>query len=329
MRRIMAAALLVCLVLVQSVSAYGRIEPDREASLTIDHVHSDVLFSIYRVADISDAVRFTLCGDFARYSDLQSMLDDAQWADLAEVLDSRVVRDDIQPDATGETGKDGQLTFDDLKPGLFLLMSEPYRIGKTTYYLNTSLVCVPGLTTDDIWEYDVVVNPKGSSEKDPEKPKTEISVHKIWRDDGFREERPDSITVQLLRDDTVVDTVTLSAKNNWRYHWSKLAAGHRYRVVEIDVPQDYTDSYSREGDTVVIVNTYLPPQLPEEPDKPQPPNNPEKPDIEDIPDEDVPLDKPTLPETGQLWWPVLLLTAVGLALILVGVIRYKGDSHEA
>ena len=48
MRKIIVAALLVCLVLVQSVSAYGLIETGREdASLTIDHVHSDVFFSIY------------------------------------------------------------------------------------------------------------------------------------------------------------------------------------------------------------------------------------------------------------------------------------------
>lgn len=329
MRRIIVAALLVCLVLVQSVSAYGRIETGRDASLTIDHVHSDVSFSIYRVADVSETARFTLCGDFARYTDLQPMLDAGEWDDLANVLDSRVVRDDLEPDETGETGKNGTLTFAGLKPGLFLVMSEPYRIGSTTYYLNTSLVCVPGLTADDTWTYDVVIHPKGTREDEPEKPKTEISVQKIWRDTGFREERPDSITVELLRGNTVVDTVTLSARNNWRYHWSELPSGHRYRVVETDVPLNYADSYNREGDTVVIVNTYIPPQPPEEPEKPQPPDEPEGPDFEDIPDEDVPLAKPTLPETGQLWWPVLLLTAAGLALILVGLIRRKGDSHEA
>ena len=326
MRKIIVAALLVCLVLVQSVSAYGLIETGREdASLTIDHVHSDVFFSIYRVADVSETVGFTLCGPFARYTDLQPLLDEGEWDDITEILDSRVARDEPEPEDTGETGRDGRLTFDRLEPGLFLVMSEPYRIGKTTYYLSTSLVCVPGLTSDDTWEYDTVINPKGSSEKDPEKPKTEISVHKIWRDAGFREERPNSITVELLRGNTVVDTVTLSARNNWRYRWSELPAGHRYRVVETDVPWGYADSYSREGDTVVIVNTYIPTQ---EPEKPQPPDKPQEPDI-NIPDEDVPLDKPTLPETGQLWWPVLLLTAAGLALILIGLIRRKGDSHEA
>ena len=116
----------------------------------------DVFFSIYRVADVSETVGFTLCGPFARYTDLQPLLDEGEWDDITEILDSRVARDEPEPEDTGETGRDGRLTFDRLDPGLFLVMSEPYRIGKTTYYLSTSLVCVPGLTSDDTWEYDTV-----------------------------------------------------------------------------------------------------------------------------------------------------------------------------
>jgi len=37
---------------------------------------------------------------------------------------------------------------------------------------------------------------------------------------------------------------------------------------------------------------------------------------------------PTLPQTGQLWWPVPLLLAGGLALIAAGLIRRRGISNE-
>ena len=328
----MICALLVCLLLIQPAFAYVGIETGKDASLTIDYKHAGVTFRIYRVADVSRTVRFTLCGDFVQYADLQEVLDEWDWDTLANNLEARFVRDRILCTASGKTNENGALTFDDLNPGLYLVMGDTYRKGDTTYYLKSSLVSIPNLRPDDTWDYDPVITPKHSSEKDPEpptSPKTSISVQKIWQDAGYEEERPESIIVQLLKDGTMVDTVTLSAENNWRWTWSKLASGHQYHVVETSVAEGYSDRYSREGNTVVIVNTYLPPQLPEEPDNPQPPKDPEEPDIEDIPDEDVPLDKPTLPETGQLWWPVLLLTAAGLALILVGVIRYKGDSHEA
>lgn len=362
MRKMIVAVLLMCLVLVQPVSAYAQIETGRDASLTIDHVHSGVSFSIYRVADVSDTGRFSLCDAFAQYTDLQPLLEAAEWDEITDILDARVVRDGIRSEDSGATGNGGSLTFSGLKPGLFLVMSEPYRIDNATIYLNTALVCVPGLDSDDAWEYDVVIIPKGHSETDPERPKTNISVQKIWRDEGEREARPDSITVQLLRGNTVVDTVTLSTRNNWRYHWSELPTGHRYRVVETDVPDSYADSYSREGETIIIINTYTEPShepekpvTPDEPNhpgnsdipsnpgtpsnpdvpnnpgtpaNPETPDGPEGPGVEDTPDDHEPVDKPTLPETGQLWWPVLLLTAVGLVFILIGLIRKQEDSNE-
>ena len=48
---------------------------------------------------------------------------------------------------------------------------------------------------------------------------------------------------------------------------------------------------------------------------------------EDLPDEPVPTAKPTLPQTGQLWWPVPLLACGGLVLLILGWLRkerYEG-----
>ena len=40
-------------------------------------------------------------------------------------------------------------------------------------------------------------------------------------------------------------------------------------------------------------------------------------------------DKPSLPQTGQLWWPVPVLFVVGVVLILLGVLRRRsGKKHE-
>ena len=300
------AALLACLALMQFAAAYVRIETARDASLSVNYAHPNVTFRIYRVADVSETVRFTLCGDFARYTDLQALLDDAAWDELAMILDARVIRDGFAPAASGRTDANGVLAFHGLRPGLYLVMGDTYRIGNTTYYPQTALVSLPGLRADDTWDYAPVMTPKFSSERDPEIPKTGISVQKIWVDAGAENERPVEITVQLMKDNTVVETVTLNAANNWRWSWTGLPVGYQYRVVETNVTYGYSDSYSREGDTAVIVNEYT----------------------FDIPDEKPPLDKPKLPQTGQLWWPVPLLMAAGLALVLIGLIRRRGVSHE-
>jgi len=37
---------------------------------------------------------------------------------------------------------------------------------------------------------------------------------------------------------------------------------------------------------------------------------------------------PKLPQTGQVWWPVPLLISGGIVLILLGVVRRRGDEYE-
>ena len=52
---------------------------------------------------------------------------------------------------------------------------------------------------------------------------TEVKVKKVWNDaddqDGYR---PDDVTVNLLADGKIIDTVTLSEENEWSYSWTKL-----------------------------------------------------------------------------------------------------------
>ena len=127
-------------------------------------------------------------------------------------------------------------------------------------------------------------------------------VLKIWDDDGNTQNRPEEITVQLLRDGQIYDTVVLSDGNNWRYTWENLDADSKWTVVEKDVDDRYSVKVTLEGITFVVTNT-----LPDVP-PPPPPENP-----------------PHLPQTGQLWWPVPVLMAAGLALVLFGVLRRKGD----
>ena len=72
------------------------------------------------------------------------------------------------------------------------------------------------------------------------------------------------------------------------------------------------------------------PEEPDEPDEPDTPEGPDEPDEPDTPDTPENPDGEKLPQTGQPWWPVLLLSLGGAIMLLAGLAskrRYRGR-HE-
>lgn len=69
-----------------------------------------------------------------------------------------------------------------------------------------------------------------------------LTVRKVWVDDGIG--RPDSVTVQLLRDGKVRDEVELSQSNNWVYTWDRLDDDYNWSVLEAEVPDGYEATYA-------------------------------------------------------------------------------------
>src|SRR5699024_7953531 len=70
--------------------------------------------------------------------------------------------------------------------------------------------------------------------------KTEVSGTKRWKDDSV-ENRPEEITINLLRNDVVVDTKEVTADDNWKYTFTDLdkyddeGQLYEYSVKEQDV----------------------------------------------------------------------------------------------
>ena len=155
------------------------------------------------------------------------------------------------------------------------------------------------------WLYEVIVDPKHESSEVPDTPSAVTrKVLKVW-DDEAGSDRPAEVVVQLLCDGEVYDTVTLNAENNWRYTWSELDDSYTWTVVEEEC-KGYTVSVERDGITFVVTNTRVTP-LPTPPG----PTDPAK---------------PSLPQTGQVWWPVPVLLMCGLLLSIIGLIcRRRSD----
>lgn len=257
-----------------------------------------VSYSLYRVADVTEELEFTAVGEFAGYAvDLSDLS-----KETAETLAAYAVRDGLKPFAEGVTGEDGQLVFSaaetGLEKGLYLLVGEAYVEGEHLWAQEPALVCLPIPDGKGAWSPTVAVTPKASDEGAV----SSLEVHKVWSD-GDAADRPSSVTVQLLCDGEVAEEAELNAENNWRCGWSDLAPGHVWTAVEKSVPEGYTVTVTREGTGVVITNTK------ETPATPATPGN-------------------KLPQTGQLWWPVPVLLALGLLCLVVGLVRRRSGSNE-
>ena len=120
-------------------------------------------------------------------------------------------------------------------------------------------------------------------------------VQKRWDDAGYSSKRPVAVTVELLRNGQVYDTVTLTAAVNWQHTWENLPSKDSLWTVREIVPPGYSVAFWQEGDTFILQNTY---------------------------------ERMKLPQTGQLWWPVPILALGGLALVALGLGLKKRQRHE-
>lgn len=182
-------------------------------------------------------------------------------------------------------------------------------------------------------------DPGDDSGDDPRPSYTSLTVNKEWiLDDGG--EAPVSVTVELLRNNSVYDEVTLDEDNDWSHTWTHLNDRYNWKVREADVPDGFTAEVSHRGTTWTITNDDIPedpetpPEEPDEPDTPEVPDTPDEPDVPDTPDtpdEPNTPNEPTLPQTGQNWRLVWILAITGAVLVLVGILGKKGyhGKHEA
>lgn len=321
--------LLVFLMLPVTAYAAGSIDPNQEVKLTVSYRDgstplSGAEFSIYLVATVDEYGELTATDTFKQFNvDIRGKNDDA-WKALASTLEGYVLRDAVAPTDSGRTDKDGYLYFptggQKLPQGLYLVLGQRYSQSGYRYDATPFMVMLPTQdTVKNQWDYDVIVSPKFDKSEIPDRPSTVTrKVLKVWEDNGYTQQRPKEIVVQLLRDGKVYDTVTLNAENDWRYSWSGLNDNYRWTVVEKEC-DGYTVKISREGVTFVVTNTYIPETPP--PTKPSEPTEPPTPT--------TPPDKPNLPQTGQLWWPVPMLLFAGLMFVVVGLIRRRRTDDEA
>ena len=99
----------------------------------------------------------------------------------------------------------------------------------------------------------------------------------------------------------------------------------RLDEAEAEVPKGYSVAVTREGDTVVLTNTAKKSGNPDGEVNP-PSKKPTGKTTDKIVNKTTDKTSDKLPQTGQLWWPVLVLLFAGASCLLAG--RVLRDRKE-
>ena len=183
--------------------------------------------------------------------------------------------------------ENGQATFSELDLGIWLVYCEK----NENYTFNPFLVLLPSESEGKLY-YEVSSAPKVQDGKPDE---ISVYVLKKWDDkNNAAKKRPESVTVELLNGDTVVSSVVLNEDNGWAHLFTDLKKDGTYSVREKDVTHYKADYSGDATNGFIITNTYM-------------------------------GDK--LPQTGQYWWPIVIMAVAGVCFVLLGIYELGVKKH--
>lgn len=216
--------LTLSLLLMAAVLCAGTVSaawnPEQPSSLTLQYVHdgqgqAGLGITTYRIAELLPDGTYALTGAFAEYPvNITGVTSQAEWREIAAALAAYAAADGIRPTGTGTTEEAGTVIFEDILPGMYLTLS----VKTDAVRFETFLTAVPRPTEDGAYWYDVTAIPKYEPIPTTPSPEpVEYSVVKLWKDTGYTEYRPESITVDILKDGKFHESQELSSENNWSY----------------------------------------------------------------------------------------------------------------
>ncbi|MBE6714006.1 MAG: Cna B-type domain-containing protein [Ruminococcaceae bacterium] len=234
------------------------IDTERLSSLSLQYKQGEKLYGgleikAYRIADVFDDGTYALCDDFSEYPvNIYGITTQTEWRRIASTLAAYAVADKIEPHFSAVTDEEGRVAFSGLVPGMYLTLSVR-ALGDEGIAVFESFVTAVPYPDESGHIYDVSAFPK-CEEYIPAAGKTEHKVVKQWKDSGYTSKRPEFVTVDILKDGELFESVKLSEKNNWSYTWSAEDDGSVWQAVERDIPIDYTMTVVENQNTYIITN---------------------------------------------------------------------------
>lgn len=337
-----------------------------EKSITLECCRDDVILEnmrwrLFRVGE-RGSNGFVLTGDFSGcYVDLDDMsVENISMA--AQTIESFSLEKQAVPLAEGVTDENGRLVFDGLSKGLYLAVGFPVK--EPPFYYEPSPLLLE--VRDDAVNFTFDAYPKIIRATLAEGARG-YTVKKVWVDDNdLYEARPAYVTVDLFRDGELFDTVKLSEDNNWQHRWYSLDVEYQWRIAERVVPVNYEVRIERNESQFLIRNrhntishwgevTGIPRTTTSVSVTTTTTTMTADSDVTSgtgggIEKTTFPLttssattfvstatpitttkeeiSKEDLPQTGQLWWPVLPLAVGGALLVFIGFLLRSGKDDE-
>lgn len=297
---------LLAVLLPVPVEAAGRIDPEEPVTLTIHNQCGEmplagVEIRIYLVSTVDSGGELTPVPEFAEFSQLLDIRGEnaSAWEAAAQELEQYILKEGVSPTDTARTGRNGTAVFPSgdtaLSQGLYLVLGTRHSRKGFVYSTSPFFIQLPG-REDNSWVYDLHANAKAVETEET----ISVLAVKEWKVSNRENLELPRIRVRLYRDGEEYDTVTLPQDGRWYYRWEGLNAAHKWWVEE-DPVRGYRGKITKKGGVFVIENTSL----------------------------DWGMAEDRLPQTGQLWWPVPVLMAAGLLLMLLGLaVRRKADRED-
>lgn len=188
----------------------------------------------FRVYDAFD-VNGNLKGKFANLGVTGNAYTVKSLDDFAKTLSPYT--GDITAYKKGTTDQNGEIKFDNLPRGVYLVVGDAITKGDYTYTPMPFIINVPNSDNKGNLVKNVVSYVKYDEVESTKR--IDVSVKKVWDDKNYSK-RPTSVKVQLLRDGKAYgDVVTLNNGNKWTHTWERLDASHKWEVREEEIPEGY------------------------------------------------------------------------------------------
>ena len=265
---------------------------------------SGLRFDAYLISTVDQYGELTVIDRYGAYAESLDIRgkNDTAWQNMAQTLAREILLDpDLKPSRSAVTNSDGVAVFTDIPMGLYLVPGSTIRKNGYVYSTSPFFVMLPEQDlSSNTWNYHVVANAKPGQEP----VRADYEVIKVWKDSCHKDQRPESITISLICDGVVNDTITLPYEGAWSYIWKNLDTNHQWTVKEEKETGYKEPDVQQEGYRFIVTNTCNKSTT------------------------STGSGKPTLPQTGQLWWPVPVLIAAGLLFVVIGLLRRRGAATE-
>jgi len=239
-----------------TVDANQKIDIDKECTLTLNYLYddynlTDIGVKLYLVSTITPDYQYQISSHFSNYLiKINGLKTDQEWNILKETLNSYITADNVKEEIS-TTISNNVVEFSNLKPGLYLVKTEKIAIENYELVFDSFLINVPELKEDGSWKYNVTAYPKALEYT----PKYEEVIYKVIKEwDDNKENRPESVDIDVYKDGILQTTTVLTKKDNWIYEWKTIDDGSTWTVVERNIKDGYSVSITKRDNTFIIVN---------------------------------------------------------------------------